>query len=67
MRFNDILNKYLIDYNSQPLEGIIYEQYNIVEKKGFFYILDRKQNRIIGSGKTVSEVKEKINSIISGC
>ena len=67
MAFNDLLNKYLLEHNSNPIEGIIYEQYNIVEKKGFYYIFNLKENKIIGSGKSIRDVKEKIDTINSGC
>jgi len=67
MPFNDIINRYLIECNANPLDGILYEQYNIVEKKGYFYILDLKENRIIGSAKTLISAKQRVDSIISGC
>ena len=35
--------------------------------KGFYYIFNLKENKIIGSGKSIKDVKEKIDTIISGC
>lgn len=67
MRFDSLLNKFLTEYNSQPIEGIIYEQYSIVEKKGFYYLFNEKRNKILGSGKTVKQVKELADTINSGC
>lgn len=67
MRFDSVLNKFLVEYNAQPIEGVIYEQYSIVEKKGFYYLFNEKRNKIIGSGKTVKHVKELADTINSGC
>jgi len=67
MAFRELLNKYLEECNASPIDGILYEQYNIVEKKGYYYIFNLKENKIIGSGKTLKEVKETIDSINSGC
>lgn len=67
MRFDSVLNKFLVEYNAQPMEGVIYEQYSIVEKKGFYYLFNEKRNKILGSGKTVKQVKELADTINSGC
>lgn len=67
MRFNSLLEKYLIEYNSNIIEGILYEQFNIVEKKGFYYIFNEKRDRIIKSCKSFQEAREYIDSINSGC
>jgi hypothetical protein len=67
MRFNGLLNKLLEEYNAQPIEGIDYQQYSIVEKKGFYYIFNEDRRKIIGSGKTIKEVRELIDTIVSGC
>jgi hypothetical protein len=67
MRFDSLLNKFLIEYNAQPIEGIIYEQYSIVEKNGFYYLFNEKRNKILGSGKTINQVKELADTINSGC
>jgi hypothetical protein len=63
--FTDLLNKYLEEYNASPIEGVIYQQYNICEKKGIYYISEG--NRIIRSTKTLKEAKELVDSITSGC
>ena len=65
MGFNDIINKYLEEYNSQPFEKLCYEHYKLVEKNGYYYIFER--NKIVGSGKTLKEVQERVDSIVSGC
>jgi hypothetical protein len=67
MRFDSLLNKFLTEYNAQPIEGIIYEQYSIVEKKGFYYLFNENRSKILGSGKTVKQVKELADTINSGC
>jgi len=67
VRFNDTLNKFLLEYNAQPIDGVIYEQFNIIEKKEFFYVFSEDKSRIIWSGKTLREAKEFINSVNSGC
>ena len=67
MRFDAVLNKFLVEYNAPPVEGVIYEQYSIVEKKGFYYLFNEKRNKILGSGKTVKQVKELADTINSGC
>ena len=67
MRFDSLLNKFLAEYNAQPIEGIIYEQYSIVEKKGFYYLFNENRSKILGSGKTVKQVKELADTINSGC
>ena len=67
MRFDTILNKYLEEYNANPIEGIMYEQFNIVEKKGFYYLLNTKENKIKGSAKSLEKAKELVNTINSGC
>jgi hypothetical protein len=67
MQFNYLLNKFLAEYNAPPIEGIIYEQYSIVEKKGFYYLFNEKRNKILGSAKTVKQVKELADTINSGC
>lgn len=65
MTFTDILNKYLEEYNAPPIEGVMYEQFNICEKKGFYYIFE--QSRLVASTKTLKQAKELVDSIISGC
>jgi len=67
MRFNSLLNKFLVEYNSTPIEGISYQQYFIVEKKGYYYIFNEPNDKIIGSSKTIKEARERIDSIVSGC
>jgi len=67
MRFDSLLNKFLTEYNAQPIEGIIYEQYSIVEKKGFYYLFSENRSKILGSGKSVKQVKELADTINSGC
>ena len=67
MRFDAVLNKFLVEYNTSPVEGVIYEQYSIVEKKGFYYLFNEKRNKILGSAKTVKQVKELADTINSGC
>jgi len=67
MRFNSLLNKFLVEHNSTPIEGISYQQYFIVEKKGYYYIFNEFNNKIIGSSKTIKEAKERVDSIVSGC
>jgi len=64
--FNDIINKKLISLGKHPVEGIRYEQYYIVEKKGYFYIFESNK-KIIGSSNSLTKAKELINTIISGC
>lgn len=65
MAFIDVLNKYLEEYNAPPIEGVMYEQYNICEKKGFYYIFEK--TKLVASTKTFNEAKELIDSINSGC
>jgi hypothetical protein len=67
MKFDCILNKYLAEYNVNPIEGIMYEQFNIVEKKGYYYLLHAKENKIKGSAKSMQQAKELVNTINSGC
>lgn len=65
MRFNSLLNKFLVEYNSNLIEGIAYEQCFILEKNDFHYIsLDGK---IVKGFKTIKEAKEYIDTINSGC
>lgn len=63
--FVDLINKHLRELNHPEVEGIHYEQYRIVEKKGFHYIFEN--NKIIGSAQTLIKAKELINTIVSGC
>lgn len=63
--FVDLINKHLKELNHPGVEGIHYEQYRIVEKKGFHYIFEN--NKIIGSAQTLIKAKELINTIVSGC
>jgi len=63
-KFDTILNKLLKEHNSQPVT-CIYQQFTIVEKKGYYYILEN--NKIIGSGKDIKTVKELCDTICSGC
>jgi len=65
MAFIDVLNKYLEEHNSPPIEGVRYEQFNICEKKKYYYIFEK--TKLIASTKTFKEAKELIDSINSGC
>ena len=67
MAFLDLINKYLIESNHPIIEGIKYQQYGIVEKKGFFYIFNEQGDKIISSFETLEEAKQRIDSIVSGC
>jgi hypothetical protein len=51
--------------NHPEVEGIHYEQYRIVEKKGYYYIFE--SNKIVGSAQTLLKAKELVNTIVSGC
>lgn len=63
--FNELLNKFLVEYNASPIEGIAYEQCFIVEKKGYHYIM--LDNKIVKGFKTIREAQQYIDSINSGC
>lgn len=63
--FIDILNKYLEYYNARQSLGVVYEQFEIAEKNGTYYIFDN--GKIINYKKTLKEAKELIDSINSGC
>jgi len=65
MAFKDLLNKYLEEYNAPPIEGISYEQFNICENKGFYYIFEN--TKLIASTKTLKEARELVDTINSGC
>ena len=67
-RFNNLLKDYLADYNSDIVvdeTSVMYEQYFITEKKGYFYLF--LNSRIIGSAKTLVEAKQRCDTINSGC
>ena len=67
-QFNSLLKKYLTDYNSNVTIdecSVIYEQYIITEKKGYYYLF--LNNKIIGSAKTLVEAKQRCDTINSGC
>lgn len=63
--FNEKLNKYLQMFSAASIEGIMYEQYQIAEKNGTYYIFEH--NKIINHAKTLQQAKELINTINSGC
>jgi hypothetical protein len=66
--FNNLLSKYLADYNSNMVvdeRSIMYEQFIITEKKGAHYIF--LQDKIIGHTKTLIEAKQRCDTINSGC
>jgi len=63
--FVDLINKHLRELNHPEVEGVHYEQYRIVEKKGYYYIFE--SNKIVGSAQTLIKAKELINTIVSGC
>jgi len=65
MQFNSLLNKFLVEYNASPIEGIAYEQCYIVEKKEFHYVV--LDDKVLNGFKTIKEAKEFIDSINSGC
>ena len=67
-RFNNLLKTYLADYNSDAVvdeASIMYEQYVITEKKGYYYLF--LNNKIIGSAKSLVEAKQHCDTINSGC
>jgi len=67
-QFNNLLKKYLADYNSKIVIdecSIMYEQFVITEKKSYFYLF--LNNKIIGSAKTLTEAKQLCDTINSGC
>ena len=66
--FNNLLRKYLADYNSDihvEESSVVYEQYIITEKKGYYYLF--LNNKIIGSAKSLVEAKQRCDTINSGC
>ncbi|NBP02122.1 MAG: hypothetical protein EBU90_18720 [Proteobacteria bacterium] len=63
-RFDEVLQSYLSKLNTGDIN---YQQYFIVEKNKFFYIFNENKDKIIGSGKTLKEAREKIDTICSGC
>lgn len=66
--FNNLLKKYLADYNSDIYveeSSVVYEQYIITEKKGYYYLF--LNNKIIGSAKSLVEAKQRCDTINSGC
>ena len=66
--FNNLLRKYLADYNSDVCveeSSVVYEQYVITEKKGYYYLF--LNNKIIGSAKSLVEAKQRCDTINSGC
>ena len=67
-QFNNLLKKYLTEHNSNLYVdecSIMYEQYMITEKKGFYYLF--KENKIIGSAKSLVAAKQLCDTINSGC
>jgi len=67
-QFNNLLRKYLVDYNSNLAIdecSVAYEQYIITEKKGYYYLF--LNNKIIGSAKSLVEAKQRCDAINSGC
>lgn len=67
-QFNNLLRKYLADYNSNVTIdecSVAYEQYIITEKKGYYYLF--LNNKIIGSAKSLVEAKQRCDTINSGC
>lgn len=67
-QFNNLLKKYLADYNSDAAVdecSVMYEQYIITEKKGYYYLF--LNNKIIGSAKSLVEAKQRCDTINSGC
>jgi hypothetical protein len=67
-QFNNLLKKYLADYNSDAVvdeTSVMYEQYVITEKKGHYYLF--LNNKIIGSAKSLVEAKQRCDTINSGC
>jgi len=66
--FNNLLKKYLTDYNSNLTIdecSVMHEQFVITEKKGAYCIF--LQDRIIGHAKTLVEAKQYCDSVNSGC
>jgi hypothetical protein len=66
--FNNLLSKYLSDYNSNVVIdecSVVHEQYVITEKKGYYYLF--LNNKIIGSAKSLVEAKQRCDTINSGC
>jgi hypothetical protein len=66
--FNNLLKKYLTDYNSNlPIDecSVMHEQFVITEKKGAYYIF--LQNKIVGHAKSLVEAKQRCDTINSGC
>lgn len=67
-QFNNLLKKYLADYNSDVVvdeTSVMYEQYVITEKKNCYYVF--LNNRIISSAKSLVEAKQLCDTINSGC
>jgi hypothetical protein len=67
-QFNNLLSKYLADYNSNVVIdecSVVHEQYVITEKKGYYYLF--LNNKIIGSAKSLIEAKQRCDTINSGC
>ncbi len=66
--FNNLLKKYLADYNSNVVIdecSVVYEQFIITDKKGAYYLF--LNNKIIGSAKSLVEAKQRCDTINSGC
>jgi len=66
--FNNKINSLFKQFGLEmEEEWIVYENFFIIEKNKFFYLFNEKKDKIIASGKTIKDLKEKVNSIISGC
>lgn len=66
--FNNLLRKYLADYNSNMVIdecSVLYEQFVITEKKNAYYVF--LQDKIIGHATTLVEAKQLCDTINSGC
>jgi hypothetical protein len=63
--FNEVLNKYLEKCNAPAVVGIMYEQFEIAEKNGVYYIFEN--SKLINKANTLQQAKELINTINSGC
>jgi len=63
--FNDILNEYLQKYNATLVVGIMYEQFEIAEKNGIYYVFE--QGKLVNRANTLQQAKELIHTINSGC